>query len=94
MVQMAPNSSTVSAVVDSLETYAAQNNFYVVHLGITELKKSSGEMKGAEKGAKVKALLSKETADELKLKKGVKVNCEMKKVSPDLWRVSTITVKS
>jgi len=91
---MAPNNSTVSAVVDSLETYAAQDNFYVLHLNITEMKKSSGEMKGAEKGLKVKALLSKETADELELKKGVNVNCEMKKVSPGLWRVNTITVKN
>ena len=93
MVQMAPNNSTVSAIVNAMETYAAQNNFYVLHLSILDLKKSSGQVQ-AEKGATVKALLSKATSDELELKKGVKVNCELRKVSPDLWRVGTITVKS
>lgn len=93
MVQMAPNSSAVTALVISLETYAAQTNFYIILLEITASKKVADlpQMPGADKGAKVKALLSKEVADDMKLKKGVEVNCEIKKVSPDLWRIGTIT---
>lgn len=96
MVQMAPNKSSVSATVLALEPYAAQTDFYLLQLQITAEKKSTEhlQMPGAEKGTKLKAIISKSTADELKLAKGSKVECELKKVSIDLWRVGSISIRS
>ncbi len=96
MVQMAPNKSSVSATVLAMETYAAQTDFYLLNLQITTAKKSTEhlQMPGAEKGTKLKAIISKSTADELKLAKGNKVECELKKVSIDLWRVGSISLKA
>ena len=96
MVQMAPNKSVVSATVLALEPYAAQPDFYLLQLQITTAKKSTGQlqMHGAEKGTKLKAIVSKSIADELKLAKGSNIECELKKVSIDLWRVGTITIKT
>jgi len=96
MVQMAPNKSSVSATVLALEPYAAQTNFFLLQLQITTAKKSTElpQMPGAKKGEKMKAIVSKSIAEELELTKGSKIECELKKVSIDLWRVGTINVKS
>lgn len=96
MVQMAPNNSSVSAKVLALETYAAQTDYYLLHLGIKTSKEITEQlqMPGAEKAAKLKAIVSKVIADELKLVKGSMIECELKKVSIDLWRVGTISIKS
>lgn len=92
---MSPNKSSVSATVLVLETYAAQTDFLLLQLQITTAKKSTEQqMPGAEKGAKLKAIISKSIADELKLVKGTHIECELKKVSIDLWRVGTISIKS
>lgn len=95
MVQMAPNNSAVTAIIHGMETYTVQENFYVLQLEITSSKKveNTQQLPGAEKGKKIKALLSKENADDLKLKKGMEVSCEIRKVSPELWRVGTIKKK-
>ena len=96
MVQMAPNKSHVSATVLALEPYAAQTGFYLLQLKIKTANKSTEQlqMPGAEKDAKLKAIVSRSVAEELKLAKGSLIECELKKVSPDLWRVSTINIKS
>lgn len=96
MVQIAPNKSSISATVLALETYAAQMDFYLLHLGIKTSKKVTGQlqMPGAEKAAKLKAIVSKTIADELKLVKGSRIECELKKVSIDLWRIGTLSIKS
>ena len=96
MVQMAPNKSNVTATVFALETYPAQTDFYLLHLEIISAKKSTEQlqMPGAEKGAKLKAIIAKSIAEELKLTTGIKVECELKKVSLDLWRAGAIIVKS
>lgn len=95
MVQMAPNKSIVSATVLASGHYADKSDFYLLEMEVLSLKKTEQlQMPGAEKGAKLKAIISKEIADELNLRKGVKVDCELKKVSVDLWRVGAITVKS
>ena len=96
MVQMAPNRSDVSATVVAMVPYATKSEFYLLQLEITSSKKSTDQlqMPGAEKGTKLKAILSKSIADELKLTIGTKVECELKKVSLDLWRIGTITTKS
>ncbi len=95
MVQMAPNKSIVSATVLALELYADKSDYYLLQLEVSSLKKTEQlQMPGAEKGAKLKAIISKSIADELKLIKGSNVECELKKVSLDLWRVGAITMKS
>ncbi len=96
MVQMAPNKSSVSATVLALETYAAQTDFYLLQLEIASSKKATEQhqMPGAEKAAKLKAIVSKVIADELKLAKGSMIECDLKKVSIDLWRVGPISIKS
>ncbi len=95
MVQMAPNKSSVSATVLAVEPYAAQTDFYLLQLIITTAKKSTEQlqMPGAEKGEKIKAIISKSLVEELKLTKGSKIDCELKKVSVDLWRVGSISIK-
>ncbi len=95
MVQMAPNKSIVSATVLAVEPYAAQPDFYLLNLEITAAKKATAQMQmpGAEKGDKLKAIVSKSMADELKLSAGTKVECELKKVSLDLWRMQSISAK-
>lgn len=94
MVQMAPNKSIVSATVIAVEPYTSPE-FYVLHLEITAAKKSTAQiqMPGAEKGDQLKAIVAKASADELKLTKGSNVECELKKVSLDLWRVQSILAK-
>lgn len=96
MVQMAPNKSRVTATVLALETYAAQTDFYLLQLQVTAEKKSTEQlqMTGAEKGAKLKAIVAKAIADELKLVKGTTIECELKKVSIDLWRVGSVSIKA
>lgn len=95
MVQMAPNKSTVSAIVLSMDTYAAQADFYLLDLEITSAKKSTEQlqMPGAQKGDQLKAIVSKSMADELKISAGSKLECELKKVSLYLWRAGSITLK-
>jgi len=95
MVQMAPNKSVVSARVLAMDTYAAQTDFYLLDLEITSVKKAAEQlqMPGAEKGNQLKAIVSKEMADELKISAGSKVECELKKVSLNLWRAGSITLK-
>lgn len=96
MVQMAPNKSIISATVVDLENYAAQPDFYLLQLQVTSSKKSTDQiqMPGTEKGARIKAIVAKTTVDDLKLVKGTKVECELKKVSLDLWRVQSISLKA
>jgi len=96
MVQMAPNKSTVSATVLAMETYAAQADFYILDLEINTSKKAADQlqMPGAEKGSQLKAIVSKSMADELKISAGSKVECELKKVSLNLWRAGSIILKS
>jgi molybdopterin-binding protein len=94
MVQMAPNKSIVSATVLAVEPYTSPD-FYLLQLEITASKKVSEQlqMPGADAGDQLKAIVSKSIADELKLTKGSKVECELKKVSLDLWRIQTVSVK-
>lgn len=96
MVQMAPNKSSVSAIVLALETYAAQADFYILDLKIKSSKKATAQhqMPGAEKDDQLKAIVSKSIAEKLKLTKGSKIECELKKVSIDLWRMGSISVKA
>lgn len=96
MVQMAPNKSGVSAIVLAMETYAAQADFYILDVEITSAKKATGQhqMPGAEKDDQLKAIVSKSIADELKLAAGSKIECELKKVSVNLWRVGSIKIKT
>lgn len=95
MVQMAPNKSFITATVLSMEPYAAQQGFFILQLQVTSSKKTEQlQMPGAEKGATLKAITTAADVEQLKIVAGSKVECELKKVSIDLWRVIEIKVKS
>jgi hypothetical protein len=94
MVQMAPNKSIVSAMVLAVEPYTSAD-FYLLSLEVTAAKKVTDQlqMPGANTGDQLMAIAPQSTIDELKITKGSKVECELKKVSLSLWRVQTISVK-
>lgn len=93
---MAPNKSIISATIVDLENYTIQPDFYLLQLQVTSAKKSAEQiqMPGAEKGDSIKAIVAKMMVDDLKLGKGLNVECELKKVSLNLWRVQSISLKA
>lgn len=102
MVQMAPNKSFITATVLSVEPYAAQQGlpagqagFSILQLKVVSSKKTEQlQMPGVEKGATLKAITSATDIEQLKIAAGSKVECELKKVSTELWRVIELKVKS
>jgi hypothetical protein len=92
---MVPNQLLVIAVVSKLETYAAQEDFFLATLYIHESKaiKSKTQMPGAEKGREIKALLAKQIAHELKIEVGTTLECEIQKVAVSLWRIDFVITK-
>ncbi|MFT3845311.1 MAG: hypothetical protein QM725_09675 [Lacibacter sp.] len=95
MVQMAPNKSFITATVLSVEPYAAQQGFLILQLQVISSKKTEQlQMPGAEKGATLKAITTAADVEQLKIVAGSKVECELKKVSTELWRVIVLKVKN
>jgi hypothetical protein len=94
MVQMAPNKSIVSATVLAIEPYTSPG-FDLLSLEVTTAKKLADQlqMPGANAGDQLQAIVSQSMIQVLKLTKGSKVQCELKKVSLNLWRVQSVTVK-
>lgn len=95
MVQIAPNKSFITATVLSVEPYAAQQGSLILQLHVISSKKTEQlQMPGAEKGATLKAITTATDVEQLKIVAGSKVECELKKVSTELWRMIEIKVKN
>lgn len=83
-------------IIEISKTLRHNSIFYLLQLQVSSSKKSAEriQMPGAEKGTILKTIVSKSMVDDLKISKGLKVECKLKKVSLDLWRVQTISLKA
>jgi len=92
---IAPNQTLVTATVTSISDYPEQPDFHLVQLHILESRALPMyiQMPGAEKGKDVSALLSRLMAIELGIAKDVLLECEIQKISINLWRIDFIITK-
>lgn len=79
----------ISAVVEGIEPYAMQEGYSILSLSVQKAS-PQGEKKflyNKNEDQQMKAIVSNITCNGAALKVGKKINAEVKKVSPRLWRV-------
>ena len=89
MTQIIPNSALISAIVISIEPYVIQEGYSIVSLNVQEA--SPGHEKrflyNKDEDQLMKAIVSDIFCNDTALRAGKKINAEVKKVSPLLWKI-------
>ncbi len=90
MVQIIPNSALISAVVESIEPYAMQEGYRVLSLNVQKASPGEGGrfLYNKNEDQQMKAIASDIACNDAALKTGKKINAEVKKVSPRLWKIT------
>ena len=86
---MIPNSALVSAVVESIAPYDMQEGYSILSLNVRKASPRRGEkfLFNKNEDLQMKAIASDTACNDAALKAGKKINAEVKKVSPFLWRI-------
>jgi hypothetical protein len=89
MVQIIPNIALVFAVVESIEPYDMQEGYSILSLNVQKASPREGEkfLYNKNEDQQMKAIVSDAACNDAVLKTGKKINAEVKKVSPLLWRI-------
>ncbi|MFN8243912.1 MAG: hypothetical protein U0X40_07630 [Ferruginibacter sp.] len=88
MVQMAPNSALIKAVVMAVEDYPRQGGFSIISLRVNSATplKSSLFLFDKKDDKTIRALISNPRMKELGIKPKTTISGEFRKMDPDLWR--------
>ncbi|MBN8857351.1 MAG: hypothetical protein J0H29_03120 [Sphingobacteriales bacterium] len=89
MVQIIPNIALISAVVESIEPYDMQEGYSILSLNVQKASPRGREkfLYNKNEDQQMKAIVSDTVCSDAALKAGKKINAEVKKVSPLLWRI-------
>lgn len=90
MVPIMPNAALIKASVLSISAYGKQPGFSLLKLKVSEAaeKKGMGFLFDKTADKTIQAIISDQKLAELQLKARDLVSGELKKVSPELWRVN------
>jgi hypothetical protein len=89
MAPIIPNSALISAVIESIEPYVMQEGFSILLLSVQKAspRKEEKFLYNNNEDQHMKAIASDVICNGAALKAGKKINAEVKKVSPSLWKV-------
>lgn len=89
MVQMIPNSAVITAVVDSIKPYTKQEGYSILLLKVQMALPKGNEkfLYNRKEDEKMKAIVSNADCDSIALQNKKKIKAEVRKVSPQLWKV-------
>jgi len=90
MVQIIPNTALISAIVESIEPYAMQEGYSMLSLNVQKASPRDEKkfLYNKNEDQQMKAIVSDGVCNAAALKAGKKINAEVKKVSPRLWRLT------